>query len=99
MSTQLRLPRFWILAAAQVVLAIAAAATWFYFRTKAYLAGPPDPDTYAWSWDFQWMVFCIYWLPALLLCIGILLAIERTTLIPYYQAASRRALQRQGHGP
>jgi ABC-type dipeptide/oligopeptide/nickel transport system permease component len=85
MSKQLRLPRFWLLATAQLALVITAAFIWFYFRTKAYLAGPPDPDTYAWSWDFQWFVFAIYWLPAILLLTGILLAIERTALIPYYR--------------
>lgn len=94
-----RLPRFGILAAAQIALAIVIAAVWFYFRTKAYLAGPPDPDTYAWSWGFQWMVFCTYWLPGILLCVGIVLAVERTALIPYYRAESGKALDGDRHEP
>ena len=99
MNVQLRLPKFWILAVAQVVLVCVAASVWFYFRTKAYLAGPPDPDTYAWSWGFQWMVFGIYWLPGILLCTGGLLVIERTALIPYYRAASLRVPHRPSRAP
>jgi hypothetical protein len=89
---------FWVLGAAQVVLVIAIAAAWFYQRTKAYLSGPPDPDTYAWSWDFQWMVFGVYWLPAILLCTCILLAIERAALAPYYRSISHGARRQHQHG-
>lgn len=85
-----RLPKFWVLAAGQVVLVVGMAAVWFYFRTIAYLAGPPDPDTYAWTWGFQLMVFAVVWLPAILLCVGILLAFERIALGPYYRAAALR---------
>jgi Na+/pantothenate symporter len=88
------LPKFWVLALAQIVLVVGAAFVWFYFRTTAYLAGPPDPDNYAWNWGFQLIVFAVFWLPAILLFIGILLAIERTALISYYRA---RELQSDQH--
>ncbi|WP_093303387.1 hypothetical protein [Pseudoxanthomonas sp. CF385] len=90
MKSSIRLPKFWVLATAQIVLVVACAVVWFYFRTVAYLAGPPDPDTYAWNWGFQLVAFTIVWLPALLVCTGILLVIERAALAPYYHA---RALQ------
>jgi hypothetical protein len=99
MSKQIRLPSFWLLAALQAALAIAVSATWFYFRTKAYLAGLPDPDTYAWSWDFQWMVFGVFWLPTILLCTAFALAIERTALISYYRAGSHMALPQHRQAP
>jgi hypothetical protein len=99
MSRPIRLPKFWVLATVQVALFVGIAATWFYFRTKAYLAGPPDPDLYAWSWDFQLMVFALFWLPATLLLTGILIGIERVALRPYYRATSEWALQQGRHGP
>lgn len=86
MSRFFRLPEFGVLAAAQVALAIIGSCAWFYVRTTAYLAGPPDPDTYAQNWGFQLIVFAIVWLPAILLSIGIVLAIERAILIPYYRS-------------
>lgn len=88
MNTFRRLPKFWILAIAQIVLVIVGASVWFYFRTETYLAGPPDPDTYAWNWGFQLVAFAIFWLPAILLCTGILLAIERAALSAYYRAST-----------
>ena len=96
---KIRLPKFWMLAAVQIAMAIAAVGTWFYFRTKAYLAGPPDPDLYAWSWDFQLMVFAMFWLPPTLLLTSILLGVERFALKPYYQAACDRDSQAHRHGP
>lgn len=91
MGKTLRLPTFRALAAAQVAVVVAVAAVWFYFRTRAYLAGPPDLDAYAWSWRFQCLVFAIYWLPRILFFTGMVLIVERVMLIPYYRAASRRA--------
>ncbi|WP_434026359.1 hypothetical protein [[Pseudomonas] boreopolis] len=86
MSRQLRLPKFWILALAQLALAVAIAGTWFYFRTEALLAGPPSGDLYANNWGFQLIVFVVAWLPATLLITGILLAIEHRALKPHYSA-------------
>lgn len=96
MSKVVRLPKFWVLAAGQVVLIVGTAAVWFCFRTVAYLAEPPDPDTYAWSWGFQLMVFVVVWLPAILLCVGVLLAIERIALGPCYRAATLRGDRHEG---
>ena len=86
MSTQFRLPKFWILALAQLALAFAIAGTWFYFRTEAFLAGPPSGDLYANNWGFQLIVFVMVWLPAVLLITGILLVIEHQALKPRYLA-------------
>ena len=97
MGRHVRLPAFWLLATAQVVLVVSIASLWFYFRTSAYLAGPPDPDTYAWSWGFQWFVFAVYWLPGVLLLSGLLLAIERAALARFYRAASSSSIQQRGH--
>ncbi|WP_353326899.1 hypothetical protein [Chitiniphilus shinanonensis] len=80
----MRLPKFWILATAQVVLTTLGAVIWFYFSTKAYLAGPPDPDSYAWNWHFQWMAFALVWLPGILLITGLILAIEYKWLVPRF---------------
>jgi Na+/pantothenate symporter len=86
MSRQLRLPKFRKLALVQLVLAIACAAIGFYFRTKTLLAGPPIGDLYAYNWDFQFIVFVVFWLPTVLLAVGVLLAIEHLALKPHYQA-------------
>ena len=98
MSKQLRLPKFWVLATAQVALVTAAAVFWFYLRTRAYLAGPPDSDLYAWSWGFQWLTFATYWLPGILLCTAIVLTIKRATLIPHYRDTSSRTALPSRHG-
>jgi hypothetical protein len=88
MVKRLRLPKFWVLATAQLAALVFVAAVWFYFRTSAYLAGPPEPDLYAWSWEFQWFVFAVYWLPALLVFAGIVLAMERSALAPLYASSA-----------
>jgi len=88
MNKTFRLPKFWVLATAQVVLVLISSAIWFYFRTATYLAGPPDPDTYAWSWDFQLVIFAIFRLPAILACTAIALAIERGAFFRYYRASA-----------
>ncbi|TDK19971.1 hypothetical protein E2F46_16530 [Luteimonas aestuarii] len=86
MSKQFRLPKFWILALAQLALAVAIACIWFYFRTEAFLAGAPSGDLYANNWGFQLIAFVVVWLPGVLLITGILLAIEHQALKPYYLA-------------
>jgi len=85
MNKPLRLPDFWWLASVQILLVVAGSVIWYYFRTEAYLAGPPDPDTYAWNWGFQIIAFAFFWLPSILVCTGILLAIQRIVLIPFYR--------------
>lgn len=93
MANSLRLPKFWLLATIQVILVLVGSMVWFYFRTTAYLAGPPDPDTYAWSWEFQLVTFVIIWLPAILLCTGIFLVVERIVLIPIYRISALQSEQ------
>ena len=86
MSIQLRLPKFWILALAQLALAVAVAGTWFYFRTESFLSGPPSGDLYANNWGFQLIVFLIFWLPTTLLITSIVLAVEHQALKRHYLA-------------
>ncbi|EJO93126.1 hypothetical protein A471_16035 [Ectopseudomonas mendocina DLHK] len=86
MIMQLRIPKFWILALAQLALAVTVSGIWFYFRTEAFLAGPPSGDLYANNWGFQFIAFVIVWLPSVLLITGILLAIEYQALKPHYLA-------------
>ena len=73
--------RFWKFAAAQLVIAIGCVAVLFYFRTKAFLAGQPSGDLYANSWGFQLLVFFAVWLPATLLIVGTIIAVERALLM------------------
>ena len=73
--------KFWKLATAQLVVAVACAAILFYFRTRALLAGPPSGDLYANNWAFQLVVFFAVWLPATLLIVGSIIAIERSILV------------------
>lgn len=75
-----RLPRFWILALVQLLLAVAVAGFCFYLRTAAFLSGPPSGDLYANSWSFQLVIFAAIWLPAALLVAGTLIAIEHSLL-------------------
>lgn len=49
------------LKALAVVVVVAFLA--FVVRTVAYLNGPPDIDLYAWNWNFQLLMFGIFWLP------------------------------------
>ena len=44
----------------QLALYFACFCLWFYFRTDAYLAGPPDGDLYAQTWSFQLIVGAFY---------------------------------------
>ncbi|MGG2102454.1 hypothetical protein [Stenotrophomonas sp. NRRL B-14846] len=88
-----RLPPFWMLASAQLLIAVILASSWFYVNAKAVLAGPPNPDQYVNTWDFQMTVFLFYWLPALLLFMGILLGIERLALAPRYARQKAAAKQ------
>jgi len=44
----------------QLALLFAFFCVWFYLRTTAYLAGPPDGDLYAQTWSFQLMVGGLY---------------------------------------
>ena len=44
----------------QLALFLAAFCVWFYIRTVAYLAGPPDIDLYAQTWSFQFIVGGLY---------------------------------------
>lgn len=83
---KIALPRFWILAAVQVILALVVISIAFYFRTEALLAGPGDGDLYAHTWGFQLAVFALLWVPATLLATGIVLVVERRLLKPYYLA-------------
>jgi hypothetical protein len=62
-----QIPRFWLRATLQFAVVIILACIWFYFRTVAYLSGPPDGDLYAWTWGFQIMCFMVIWLPLILL--------------------------------
>ena len=78
--------KFWKIALAQLLFAVTCSAIWFYFRTMAFLAGPPSGDLYANNWRFQLVVFATVWLPATLLFVGIALAIQRT-----WFARNRRA--------
>ena len=69
--------RFVLLGLAQLLVAVAISACWFHFRTEAFLAGPGDGDLYAHTLGFQWMVYCVICLPAILLGTGVLLLAER----------------------
>ena len=84
MNKKYRLPKFWKLALAQLALAILLFLVVFYVRTKELLAGPHVGDLYAYTWGFQSVVFALFWLPAILLCAGIILIVERQLLKPYY---------------
>ena len=86
MDKKYRLPKFWKLALAQLALAILLVLVVFYVQTKELLAGPRVGDLYAYTWEFQSVVFILFWLPATLLCAGIFLIIERQLLKPYYLA-------------
>lgn len=52
-----RFRRFWLV---QIAVFVLCFAVWFYLRTAAYLAGPPDGDLYAQTWSFQLMVGAFY---------------------------------------
>ncbi|WP_286075947.1 hypothetical protein [Stenotrophomonas sp. 59] len=84
-----------MLAVAQLLVALLLSSVWFYVSAKAFLAGPPSPDLYANNWGFQIVAFLFYWLPALLLFMGILLGIERLALAPRY-ARQKAATKRSG---
>lgn len=96
MNKQLQLPKFWKIALVQLALAIACTAILFYFRTKVLLAGPPIGDLYAYNWGFQSIVFVVFWLPAVLLVVLVLLLIEHQALKPYYRAQQAEDTQ---HAP
>lgn len=90
------LPEFWKLALAQLAIAVALATVIFYFDAKAFLAGPPSGDVYANNWGFQIVAFLIFWLPALLVLMSLLLAIEWLALQPFY--ARQRRSDARGEG-
>ncbi|ARQ91501.1 MULTISPECIES: hypothetical protein [Stenotrophomonas] len=94
MRDRFRLPPFWMLATAQLLIALLLASAWFYVNAKGVLAGPPNPDQYVNTWGFQMAMFLFYWMPAVLLFMGILLGIERSALAPRYarqKAAARHS--------
>jgi hypothetical protein len=72
--------KFWKLALGQITFVVACSAIWFYFRTVAFLAGPPSGDLYANNWGFQLVAYFLFWLPATLAVTGCVLAIERAML-------------------
>lgn len=49
--------RAWLV---QLAFFFVAFCVWFYIRTAAYLAGPPDGDLYAQTWSFQFIVGGLY---------------------------------------
>ena len=65
-----------IVALLQTLLIVGAGCVWFYLRTRAYLAGPPDGDLYAWNWVFQEFVFLVFYLPMVLAFSAVLAAAE-----------------------
>ena len=65
-----------LLALLQTLLIVGMSCVWFYLRTRAYLAGPPDGDLYAWNWGFQEFVFLVFYVPLLLALSAILAAAE-----------------------
>ena len=69
--------RFLLIGLAQLVAAVAISAAWFHFRTEAFLSGPGDGDLYAHTRGFQWMVYCVFYLPATLLLAGALILAQR----------------------
>ena len=78
-------PSFRKLAVVQVLLAVAGAATWFFVKTRAWLEIPPPPhaDLYAHEWGFQLIVFALFWLPAVLIGVAVLLGVEYLLLWAY----------------
>ena len=83
--------RFRHAALLQLALLMLAAFVWFYLRTAAYLAGPPDPDTYAWSWSFQLIVFALFHFPKVLLGWCCLVLIEFSVLRLYHRFRTQSA--------
>lgn len=60
----------------QAVIAVLVLLAWFYIRTSTYLAGPPDPDAYAFSWGFQLTVVLPFYLLGLAVVLGCLITLE-----------------------
>ncbi len=80
MNTAIGRIKFWQLAIAQFVAAIACVSVWFYYRTKEFLAVSPSGDLYANNWGFQLTAFFAVWLPATLMIVGCLIVVERIFL-------------------
>ena len=72
---------FWKLVAAELSAAVVCAGVIFYFRTRSLLADAPSGDLYANNWGFQFVVFAAVWLPATLLIVGVVVAIQRNWLL------------------
>lgn len=70
--------KFVLIAVAQTLLLVAATATWFHFRTEAFLAGPGDGDLYAHTSGFQWATYFLVYLPATLVVASGLVALQRS---------------------
>ena len=83
--------RFRHAALLQLVVFLLAASVWFYFRTAAYLAGPPDPDTYAWSWSFQLIVFALFNLPKVLFAWCAVVLVEFGFVCLYHRVRAHSA--------
>ena len=84
--------RFWPIAIAECVLVAAVLVGWFYVRTAAYLAGPPDPDRYAQTWSFQLVVFAFFWILPAVLVMGIALTLQ-ASFFKCYRYSSHGRLQ------
>jgi Na+/pantothenate symporter len=69
--------RFVLLGLFQLLSAVALSGYWFHLRTEAFLSGPGDGDLYAHTLGFQWMVYCVIYLPPTLLATGALLLVQR----------------------
>lgn len=74
--------KFWIVAALQFLAAVAVSAFWFWWTHRAWMAAPPEPysDLYAHDWGFQWLVYCVTWLPVTLVGTLTLVLVERAVL-------------------
>lgn len=69
----------------QMVFAVLGSAMWFYFRTSAYLKGPKDGAPFFQSWDTQLLIYTTFWLPLVVLCAGLIIALQGEVLMLYRQ--------------
>ncbi|QNM98200.1 hypothetical protein [Chitinimonas koreensis] len=80
----------------QIAFAVLGSALWFYFRTKAYLAGPSDDAPFFRSWDTQLLIYITFWLPLVVLCTGLLVALQFEWTMFYRQRKNRAAGEVRG---
>ena len=69
--------RFWFFALVQFCIILALLVWRFYLAASYVIAHPNNADVYfVFTWSFQIMQFCIFWLIPALVAIGLLTCLE-----------------------